>query len=40
MFFATFCFVVVVLFGRVVAKFGDDFELMFGPKIDEKSIQN
>ena len=40
MFFATLCFVVDVLFGRVVAKFGVDFALILSPKIDEKSIQN
>ena len=31
---------VLVLFGRVVAKFGVGFALIFGSKIDEKSIQN
>ena len=31
---------VVMLLGSVVAKFGIDYALIFGPKVNEKSIQN
>ena len=38
--FFNFSFFVVMLFGRVVAKFGVDFAWIFGTKINETAIQN